>query len=69
VRRIGGPGTSLTQLVDPEAMTVDDWGRIYVSQTNSILRFDAGANGNLAPAQRIDSSTAPLNATMGLAIR
>ncbi len=70
LRRIGGPGTDRTLLVSPEAITVDDWGRAYVSQVNSILVFDAGVYGNVEPAQRIDSVDGPpLNTTMGLTIR
>jgi hypothetical protein len=78
LRRIGGPGTDITQLYSPEAITVDDIGNIYVSQANAILRFGAGAVGNVEPTQRIDAGEyerhedageCPLNATMGLAIR
>ena len=64
IRRIGGPGSTSTLLSSPDAIAVDRQGRIYVSQTNVILVFAAGANGPVAPLQVVRDPA--LSAPMGI---
>jgi len=64
IRRIGGPGATSTLLSSPDAIAVDRSGRIYVSQTNVILVFPAGASGPTAPLQVV--SDPALSAPMGI---
>ena len=67
VRRIGGPSAPLTELSQPDAIGVDDIGRIYVSQHNSLVVFAPGANGNVPPAAHIFDPS--LSGPVGLALR
>jgi len=64
IRRIGGPGTTSTQLISPDTIAVDRSGRIYVSQTNVILVFSAGANGPATPLQVVRDPA--MSAPMGI---
>jgi sugar lactone lactonase YvrE len=58
-------------LVDPRGIAIDGADRIFVAEPdqNSVLVFDAGASGNVAPLRRIQGSNTGLNAPTGIAVR
>lgn len=67
VKMIHGPNTSLNQSGSPYGISVDSDGNIYVSSQNSVLFFEAVANGNATPAQVITDPE--ISSPIGLAVR
>lgn len=66
-RFIGGSGADGAQLSDPFGIAVDDAGCVYVTGTNSLKVFGAGATGNIAPDEVITSED--LSNAAGAAVR
>ena len=65
---IVNPIAVITNLNNPQDVTVDARGRIYVTDSNSIVVYAANANGPATPLRKISGSQTLMNGAAGLTV-
>ncbi len=65
---IVNPIAVITQLNNPQGVAVDAHGRIYVTDSDSIVVYAANANGPAMPIRKISGSQTLMNGVAGLTL-